>query len=109
MTIVRGKEQIIEVPADFVIHTFPLRPGLDISIALPRDLSARDVERLQRFLAVMVDDDEDDADDEEPQDEDARDVETCTCGVVLTGIPPQPCARAVNPECPVHGRGRRPH
>ena len=36
-----------------VEHTFPLREGLLIKIALPQDLSAREAERLSKFLELL--------------------------------------------------------
>ncbi len=46
----------IEVPADpaaMMQHSFRLRPGLQISIELPGDLTEREAERLARFVQSL--------------------------------------------------------
>lgn len=51
-------EGTIPVPEGFIVHPFPLRRDLTIKIALPPDLSAKDVARLHKWLQVLpVEDD----------------------------------------------------
>ena len=51
-------EETIPVPEGFIVHPFQLRRDLTIKIALPPDISAKDVARLHKWLQVLpVEDD----------------------------------------------------
>lgn len=46
--------QMVTVPADFIVHTFPLRRTMKVQIPLPVDLTKKDVERLKSWMGSLI-------------------------------------------------------
>lgn len=42
------------MPSTPLVHRLVLRPDFDIEVALPRDLSAKEVERISAWLATLA-------------------------------------------------------